>query len=142
MKQRRTTPKAGWPEGGPRTVCATDEERGTVREGARLARPRSMYLPSEIWEAGRKRAKKRRMKISRIGWLCCERAARKPAAPAQPAGNAVALSAEDQQRLDADMREVPLLGSFMVSAADGQEATVLLQEVLLCLHLWEGGEGS
>ena len=112
------------------------------REGARLAMPRSMYLPPEIWEAGRKRAKKHKMKISQIGWLCCERAARKPAAPAQPAGHAVALSAEDQQRLDADMQEVPLLGNFMVSAADGREATVLLQEVLLCLHLWEGGEGS
>ena len=113
-----------------------------VREGARLARPRSMYLLPEIWEAGRKRAKKHKMKISQFGWLCCERAARKEAAPAQPAGHAVALSAEDQQRLDADMQELALLGHFTVSAADGREATGLLHEVLRFLRLPDGGEAA
>lgn len=106
------------------------------------ARPRSFYLPPEIWEAGRKRAKKHKMKLSHFGWLCCKRAARQAAAPAQPAGHAVVLSTEDQQHLDADMQELALLGDFTDSAADGREASGLLHEVLLCLHLWEGGKGS
>ena len=106
------------------------------------ARPRSLYLPSDIWEAGRKRAKKHRMKISHFGWLCCGRATRDAASALQPAGHALALSAEDQQRLDTNMQELALLGDFTDSAADGREATGLLHEVLLCLHLWEGGKGS
>ena len=106
------------------------------------ARPRSLYLPLEIWEAGQKRAKKHKMGISRFGWLCCERAAREAAAPAQPAGHALALSTDEQQQLDADMQRLALFGHFTVSAADGREATVLLHEVLRFLHLPNGNEGS
>lgn len=103
------------------------------------ARPRSLYLPPEIWEAGQKRAKKHKMGISRFGWLCCERAAREAA---QPAGHVLALSTDDQQKLDADMQRLALFGHFTVSAADGREATVLLHEVLRFLHLPNGNEGS
>lgn len=106
------------------------------------ARPRSLYLPPEIWEAGRKRAKKHRMKISRFGWLCCARAAREAAAPAQPAGHVLVLSAEDQQRLDADMQRLARFGESMVSAADGGEAAVLLHEVLHFLRLSNGSEDA
>ena len=106
------------------------------------ARPRSLYLPPEIWEAGRKRAKKRKMKISHFGWLCCERAAREATAPAQPAGHALVLPAEDQQRLDADMQQLARFGESTVSAADGREATVLLHEVFRFLRLSEGGEDA
>lgn len=107
------------------------------------ARPRSLYLPPEIWEAGRERAKKHKMKISRFGWLCCERAAREAAAPApQPAGHALALSTDEQRRLDADMQQAALFGHFTVSAADGREAVVLLHEVLRFLHLSDGGKRS
>ncbi len=101
-----------------------------------------MYLPSEIWEAGRKRAKKHRMKISRFGWLCCERAAREAAAPAQPAGHAFAISAGDQQRLDAGTQQLARFGECTVSVADGREATVLQQEVLRFLRLPAGGEDT
>lgn len=106
------------------------------------ARPRSLYLPSEIWEAGRKRAKKHRMKISRFGWLCCERAAREEAAPARPAGHAVAISAGDQQRLDAGTQQLARFGEGTVSAADGRETNVLQQEVLRFLRLSPGGEDA
>ncbi len=107
------------------------------------ARPRSLYLPPEIWETGRKRARKQKMKISQLGWLCCERAAREAAAPGpQPAGHALALSTNEQQRLDADMQRLALFGHFTVSAAGGREATVLLQEVLRFLHLTDGGEDA
>ena len=107
------------------------------------ARPRSLYLPPEIWEASRKRAKKHKMKISQFGWLCCERAAREAAVPApQPAGHALAVSADEQQRLDADMQCLARFGEGTVSAADGREATVLLHEVLRFLHLSDGGEGA
>lgn len=106
------------------------------------ARPRSLYLPSEIWEAGRKRAKKHRMKISRFGWLCCERAAREAAAPAQLAGHAFAFSAEDQQRIDAGTQQLARFGEGTVSAADGRETTVLQQEVLRFLRLSAGGEDA
>ena len=104
------------------------------------ARPRSFYLPPEIWETGRKRAKKRRMKLSHFGWLCCERAAREAAVPAQPAGHAVALSVEDQQRLDAGTQQLARFGERVVSAADGREATVLQHEILRFLRLSDGGE--
>ena len=107
-----------------------------------LARPRSLYLPPEVWEEGQKRAKKHKMGISRFGWLCCERAAREAAAPAQPAGHALALSTDDQQQLDADVQRLALFGHFTVSAADDREATVLLHEVLRFLHLPGGNEGS
>ena len=106
------------------------------------ARPRSLYLPPEIWEEGRKRAKKHKMNISHFGWLCCERAAREAAGPAQPAGHALALSAEDQQSLDADMQQLARFGEGTVSAADGREATVLLHEVLRFLRLSDGGEDA
>ena len=106
------------------------------------ARPRSLYLPLEIWEEGQKRAKKHKMGISRFGWLCCERAAREAAVPAQPAGHALVLSTEEQQQLDADMQRLALLGNFTVSAAVGREATVLLHEVLRFLDLSDGNEGS
>ena len=106
------------------------------------ARPRSLYLPPETWEVGRKRAKKHKMKISRFGWLCCERAAREAAVPAQPAGHALAVSTDEQQQLDADMQRLALFGHFTVSAADGREATGLLHEVLHFLHLPDGGRGS
>ena len=106
------------------------------------ARPRSLYLPPEIWEEGQKRAKKHRMGISRFGWLCCERAAREAAAPAQPAGHALALSTDEQQQLDADVQRLALFGHFTVPAADGREATVLLHEVLRFLHLPDGNEDS
>ena len=107
-----------------------------------LARPRSLYLPPAIWEEGRKRAKKHKMGISRFGLLCCERAAREAAVPAQPSGHALALSTDEQQRLDEDMQRLALFGHFMVSTADGREATVLLHEVLSFLHLPNGNEGS
>ncbi len=107
------------------------------------ARPRSLYLPPEIWEASRKRAKKHKMNISRFGWLCCERAAREEAVPApQPAGHALAVSTDEQQRLDADMQQAALFGGFTVSAAGGREATGLLHEVLRFLHLPDGGEDA
>ena len=107
------------------------------------ARPRSLYLPPEIWEAGHKRARKHKMKISRFGWLCCERAAREAAAPApQPAGNALALSTDEQQRLDADMQRTALSGHFTVSAAGGREATGLLHEVFRFVRQSDGGEDA
>ena len=107
------------------------------------ARPRSLYLPPDIWEAGGKRARKHKMKISRFGWLCCERAAREEVAPVPPpAGHALALSTDKQQRLDADMQRLALFGHFTVSAVGGREVTGLLHEVLRCLHLWDGGKGS
>jgi len=106
------------------------------------ARPRSLYLPPEVWEEGQKRAKKHKMGISRFGWLCCERAARDAAAPAPPAGHALALSTGDQQKLDADMQRLALFGHFTVSAADGRETTVLLHEVLRFLHLPGADKGS
>ncbi len=107
------------------------------------ARPRSLYLPPETWEAGGKRARKHKMKISRFGWLCCERTAREEAAPVpQPAGHALALSTDEQQRFDADMQRLALFGHFTVSAAGGREATGLLHEVLRFLHLPDGGEDA
>ena len=106
------------------------------------ARPRSLYLSPEIWEAGRKRAKKHRMKISRFGWLCCERAAREAAAPAQPAGHALVLPAGDQQCLDAGAQRLARFGEGAVSAADGRETAVLQQEVLRFLRLSAGGEDA
>lgn len=106
------------------------------------ARPRSLYLPPEIWEEGQKRAKKHKMGISRFGWLCCERAARESAVPVQPAGHALVLSTGEQQQLDTDMQRLVLFGHFTVSAAAGREATVLLHEVLRFLHLPSGNEGS
>ena len=102
------------------------------------ARPRSLYLPPEIWKEGQKRAKKHKMGISRFGWLCCAQAARE----AQPAGHALALSTDEQQQLDADMQRLALFGHFTVSAADGREVTVLLHEVLRFLHLPDSGKGS
>ena len=106
------------------------------------ARPRSLYLPSEIWEAGRKRAKKNRMKISRFGWLCCGRATRDAASALQPAGHALALSAEDQQRLDTNMQKMTLFGEDTVSIADGREVTVLVQEVIRFLRPSGGNEDT
>ena len=106
------------------------------------AKPRSLYLPLEIWEEGQKRAKKHKMRISRFGWLCCKRAAREAAVPAQPAGHALALSTDEQEQLDADMQRLALFGHVTVLAADGREATVLLHEVLHFLHLPDGGRGS
>ena len=104
------------------------------------ARPRSLYLPPEIWEAGHKRTRKHKMKISRFGWLCCERAAREAAAPApQPAGHALALSPDEQQRLDTDIQRLTLSGHSTVSAAGGREATVLLHEVLHFFDLHDSG---
>ena len=102
------------------------------------ARPRSLYLPPETWEAIRKRAKKRKMKISHFGWLCCERAAREEAASAQPAGHVLALSADEQHR----MQGVAQFGRFAVSAADGREMSVLLHEVVRILPLWNYGRSA
>ena len=103
------------------------------------ARPRSLYLPPEIWEEGQKRAKKHKMGISRFGWLCCERAAREAAAPAQPTGHFLALSTDEQQRLDADMQRLALFGDFTVPAAGGREETIAMHEVLRFLHLTDSG---
>ena len=121
---------------------STARHRSTEGSGkVDRARPRSLYLPPEVWEAGRKRAKKHKMKISRFGWLCCERAAREEAAPApQPAGHALALSTDEQQRLDADMQCLALFGDFTVPAAGGREETIAMHEVLRFLHLTDSGK--
>ena len=84
------------------------------------ARPHSLYLPPEIWQAGRKQAKKRRTNILHFGCLCCGRTAREAAAPAQPAGHALALTAEDQQSLDAHMQQLALFGEDTVSVTAGR----------------------
>ncbi len=83
------------------------------------------------------------MKVSRFGWLCCEWAAREAEAPApQPAGHVLALSTDEQQRLDADVQRLALFGHFTVSAAGGREATVLLHEVLRFVRQSVGGEDA
>ena len=101
-----------------------------------------MYLPSETWEVARKRAKKRRMKISHFGWLCCGRATRDAASALQPAGHALALSVEDQQRLDTNMQKMTLFGEDTISTADGREVTVLVQEVIRFLRPPGGSEDA
>ena len=101
-----------------------------------------MYLPPETWEVARKRAKKRRTNISRFGWLCCGRATRDAASALQPAKHALALSIEDQQRLDTNMQKMTLFGEDTISIADGREVTVLVQEVIRFLRPPGGSEDA
>lgn len=106
-------------------------------EAVELSRQRGIYCRPETWEKIRRRARKKRLTVSRLGVLCCLRAARGDAAPAEPPGHPLALPEDRQRGLYETARALARAGSFAVGGT-----TVAVHEAVRFLQLTEGdGEG-
>ena len=99
-----------------------------------LSRQRGIYCLPETWERIRRRARKERMPVSRLGVLCCLRAAGGDAAPAEPPGHPLALPEDRQRGLYEDARVLARAGRFAVGGT-----TVAVHEAVRFLLLSEGG---
>ena len=103
-------------------------------EAVELSRQRGIYCLPETWERVRRRARKERMPVSRLGVLCCLRTASGDAAPAEPPGHPLALPEDRQHRLCEDARVLARAGRFAVGGT-----TVAVHEAVRFLLLSEGG---
>ena len=97
-----------------------------------------IYCPPEVWERIRRRAKKRKMKISRFVWLCCQRAAEGgSAAPPEPTGHPLVLTENEQRCLYEGALRLSRSGCFAVRAPGGGEAVVTIHKEARFLRLAE-----
>ena len=83
-------------------------------EPVELSRQRGIYCLPETWERIRRRARKERLPVSRLGVLCCLRAARGDAAPSEPPGHPLTLPEDRQLGLYEDARLLARAGRFPV----------------------------
>ena len=102
-----------------------------------LSRQRGIYCLPETWERIRRRARKERMPVSRLGVLCCLRAAGGDAAPAEPPGHPLTLPEDRQRALYENARGLARAGRFPVGGT-----TVALHEAVRFLLRSEGGGGK
>ena len=102
-------------------------------EAVELSRQHGIYCQPETWEKIHRRARKKRLKLSRLGVLCCLRAARGDTAPAEPRGHPLALPEDRQRGLYETARVLARSGSFAVGGT-----TVALHEAVRFLLLSEG----
>lgn len=98
-----------------------------------LSRQRGIYCLPETWERIRRRARKERMPVSRLGVLCCLRAASGDAAPADPPGHALTLAGDRQRGLHEDARVLGRSGRISVGGTN-----VAVHEAVRFLLLSEG----
>lgn len=98
-----------------------------------LSRPRGIYSLPETWERIRRRARKEGLSVSRLGVLCCLRAAGGDAVT-EPPGHPLALPEDRQRGLYEDARVLARAGRFPVGGT-----TVAVHEAVRFLLLSEGG---
>ena len=86
----------------------------------------------------RRRARKWKIPISRLGYLCCRRAAGEGADEApKPSGHPLVLTEDRQRRLCEDALYVLRSGRFVFRAPGGGTATVTVGEAARLLLLAE-----
>ena len=96
----------------------------------KLAMPYCIYCSPEVWERISRRARKLKLKISRLGWFCCRRAAGEgTGGTPEPSGHPLVLTEDKQRRLDEDALSVSQSGRFVFQAQGGGKATVTVGEV-------------
>ena len=98
-----------------------------------LSRQRGIYCLPETWEKIRRRARKERMPVSRLGVLCCLRAASGDAAPTEPPGHPLTLPEDRQRGLYETARGLARSGRFAVGGT-----AVAIHEAVRFLLLTEG----
>ena len=104
----------------------------------KLSKPRCIYCSPEVWERICRRARKWKMPISRLGWLCCQRAAGEGAGEApKPSGHPLVLTEDKQRRLCEDALSVSRSGRFVFRAPGAGEAVVTVGEAAGILLLAE-----
>ena len=95
----------------------------------KLAKRYCVYCSPEVWERIRRRARKWKIPISRLGYLCCRRAADEGAGEApKPSGHPLVLTEDRQRRLCEDALYVSRSGRFVFRAPGGGKATVTVGE--------------
>ena len=102
-----------------------------------LSRQRGIYCVPEMWERLRRRARRERLPVSRLGVLCCLRAASGEAAPAEPPGEPLEIPEDRQIGLFEDARILARSGHFAVGGT-----TVAVHEAVRFLLLSEGDGGE
>ncbi len=104
----------------------------------KLAKPYCIYCSPEAWERISRRARKWKLKISRLGWFCCRRAAGEgTGGTPEPSGHPLVLTEDRQRRLCEDALSVSRSGQFVFRAPGGGKATVTVGEAARLLLLAE-----
>ena len=104
----------------------------------KLAKPYGLYCSPEVWERMHRRARKFKLPISRLGWLCCRRAAGEGTGEApEPSGHSLVLTEDRQRRLREDALSVSQSGRFVIGAPGAGKATVTVGEAARLLLLAE-----
>ncbi len=102
----------------------------------KLSKQHCIYCPAETWERIRRRAKKAKMSISRLGYLCCLRKAGEEPERALATGHELLLTRTEQDRLLGDAEALRATVRLVVDAAEGGTAVVRFEEAvrfrLLC----------
>ena len=106
---------------------------------AGTAKPRCIYCPPQKWERIKRRAKRFRMTVSRLGRLCCERAVvEETVSHPKVTGHRLVLGARDQQEMHGNAKFASEEGRVVIRGPGGAKAVVTVAEIVRFLRLSEG----
>ena len=105
----------------------------------KIRRQHCIYCDPGTWEKIRRRARKARMPVSRFGVLCCLKAGEEGrTGPAEPSGQALAITQGQQRRLYEDIEAVWRAGHIMLDGEETAGIGVLTSDVIRFLRLTDG----